>query len=121
MADPRPRLASMRDLGDGRVGIWAAFEYKEALKGLPSARWDPSLKCWHVDQMFCGEARALVDRINGGVDAEGVRVFTAMFRLVPPRLRQEAYRALARVLHPDRGGDEQAMKMLTAGWDEVQR
>lgn len=121
MADPKPRLASMRDLGDGRVGIWASFEHKEAQKALPSARWDPSLKCWHVDRMFRAEAKALVDRINGGIDAEGVRLFTAMFRLLPARLRQDVYCALARVLHPDRGGDEQAMKMLTAGWDEVQR
>jgi len=119
MADPRSRPASIRDLDDGRVGIWAEFQYKEALKALPSAQWAPSLKCWHVDQMFRGEAKALVDRINGGIDAEGVRVFIAMFRLVPPRLRQEAYRALARVMHPDSGGDEQVMKMVTAARNEI--
>jgi len=36
------------------------------------------------------------------------------FRSVPPHLRASLYRNLSRTLHPDAGGDEQAMQALNA-------
>lgn len=38
---------------------------------------------------------------------------------VPPHLRKKAYLALAKVLHPDAGGDEEAFKRLQGWYDRV--
>lgn len=44
---------------------------------------------------------------------------TAMFNALPTELRVDAYRALARVLHPDAGGDVEAAKTLNAAWTKL--
>jgi hypothetical protein len=38
--------------------------------------------------------------------------FVALFGLLPPALRPSVYEALARVLHPDHGGDSALMQQL---------
>jgi hypothetical protein len=44
--------------------------------------------------------------------ARGESPFVALFDLLPEHLRDGAYRALARVLHPDAGGDTRLMQEL---------
>lgn len=44
--------------------------------------------------------------------------FRHLFAALPAQLRKPAYRALARALHPDVGGDQEAMKALTAAYSE---
>lgn len=39
-----------------------------------------------------------------------------LFDEIPDRLTLPAYRALSKVLHPDAGGDAEAMKVLAAAW-----
>jgi hypothetical protein len=43
--------------------------------------------------------------------------FVVLFRTLPPSLRQPTYRALARVLHPDAGGDTALMQQLNQAND----
>lgn len=112
--------ASCRDLGDGTVGIWTAYEDKEAVKRLPGARWNPRLKCWTVPRLFINEAHDLVTKINRATpDTALVDTLKALFRAVPEHLRKQVYMALVRVLHPDAGGDTAAAQALTQAWREV--
>jgi hypothetical protein len=41
---------------------------------------------------------------------------TALYDSLPPRLRQPVFRALARLLHPDTGGDKKVMQELNDNW-----
>ncbi len=116
----RPRPASTRNLGDGDLGLWVAYEERHAAKALPGTRWDPSLKCWRIRIELAAEAEALIRRLNGGTDVVLAEAFATVFARLPQPLRQPAYRALAKVLHPDAGGDDVAAKALTQAWAEVQ-
>jgi len=44
----------------------------------------------------------------------------AVMESVPPHLRKKAYYALAKVLHPDAGGDEESFKALQAWYDRAE-
>ncbi len=124
MADhSRRRQATVRNLGDGRIGIWVAYDDRAEAKALPGARWNPSLKCWHVAAIFEADAAALVARLNRRLndasdsDVETLTaVLVALFAALPDHLRQSAHRSLAQVLHPDRGGDNAAMSALNEAW-----
>ncbi len=123
MTDHSRRQATVRDLGDGRVGIWVAYEDREEAKALPGARWNPSLKCWHVAAIFTADAEALVKRLNrrfehtSSTDVESLTtVLVALFAALPDHLRRNVHRALARALHPDQGGDAAAMRSLNEAW-----
>jgi hypothetical protein len=117
------RPAVCRDLGDGRIGIWSAFEDKDRVKALPSARWDPSLKCWTVDRLFRADAERLVAALNGAGAASPAgqmvplgQAFTALFTALAPAWRQPVHRALIKVLHPDQGGDTATVQALNDAW-----
>ena len=119
MAKSNRRPASFRDLGDGDVGVWVAYEDRGHAKGLPSARWDKGLGCWRVRARFIFDVEQLVEFLNGGAKTTVVSAFTALFKALPERLRQPAYRSLAKVAHPDTGGDEEIAKALMLAWTEV--
>ncbi|HXH56556.1 hypothetical protein [Iamia sp.] len=119
MADSTPHSAVVRDLGDGRTGIWTSFNNKDACKALPGARWDPSLKAWTVPSALRAEAQALADRINGtGVPALAP-LLVEVFAAIPDTLQAPTYRALSKVWHPDVGGDGRAMQALVDARREV--
>lgn len=119
----RPAVA--RPLGDGRIGIWVAFEDKDEAKALPGARWDPSLKCWTVPSVFRAEADHLVASLNAransrpgtGSASDLADALKSMFAALADPLRRPVHRALAHVLHPDRGGDHDAMRALNDAWE----
>jgi hypothetical protein len=49
-------------------------------------------------------------------DANPARLF---FESLPPRFREPAYKALAKVIHPDVGGDGPTMQALNAAWQAI--
>lgn len=121
MGNPSPHRAAARDLGDGRYGVWAAFEHRERCKALPGARWDPTLKCWWVPIELRAEADHLVARLNGDGTSSLAATVADLFAAVPERLQVGTYKALARAWHPDAGGDGPAMQVLADTWREVGR
>lgn len=118
----RTRTAAARPLGDGDIGVWVAFDDREQVKRIPSARWDPKVKCWRVRDVFRTDVDELIRRLNGHTSSTASNVLAlplvAVFRAVPIVLRQPTYKALSKVWHPDAGGDLRLMQELTAAWNE---
>lgn len=119
MANHSPRQAAGRDLGDGRFGIWVPFESKDRAKALTGARWDPGLKAWTVPVVFAADARALIDQLNGTGGPALAPLLVDLFAAIPEPLQAPTYRALAKVWHPDVGGDGRAMQALADARREV--
>jgi hypothetical protein len=121
--DGSRRRASCRSLGDGDVGLWVDYEDRLEAKAIPTARWDKHLKCWRIRSVFRDEAEDLVHDLNDrhvttrerrAAPVDLSRAMTEMFAALPSELRRPVHRALARVLHPDMGGDHESMQALNA-------
>jgi hypothetical protein len=108
-------------------------QFKAEIPGW-ARRWDPARKSWTVDLFFRTEvldlcrmhfSQVLTDdcrtrqqqrqRTSGGHAPDWA---TELFAALPEHLHQLVYRALAKTLHPDIGGDPNAMKVLTAAYDK---
>jgi hypothetical protein len=113
----------------------------EALKLHISAdcrSWDPDWKVWTVRPPYTDTAINILGRAFGfdGVEivdrhqaepeptlpARVDPVFATLWVLpgAPPAVITAAYRALARELHPDAGGDTRAMQKVNAAFEELQ-
>jgi len=62
--DGSRRPAAWRYLGDGDVGVWVAYHEREVVKAVPTARWDPSLKCWRIRVHFADLVDDVVADVN---------------------------------------------------------
>lgn len=115
--------------------IHAPFEAKDLIKtAVPRAwrRWDPEVKLWFVtaDALadLAAELRAagwhvvLRDAPGTGHHSRTSSTSTwadAMYSALGRPLGDKCHRALSRVLHPDHGGDLDAMKTLNAARDRA--
>jgi len=95
-------------------------------------RWNSERKTWVVDLFFRAEALDICRRHFSQVLTDDRRTrqqqrtsrghgpdwATELFAALPEHLHQPVYRALAKTLHPDIGGDPAAMKLLTAAYDK---
>jgi hypothetical protein len=123
MAD-RSAHAHARDLGDGFMGVWGwPYERRREMTDRFPARWDPNLKAWRIPAAFATEVFALLHAEDSPPhvttrSALG-RSLTEVFRPIPSQLRMPTYRALAKVWHPDAGGDHDCMTALNDAWSEV--
>lgn len=89
--------------------------------------YDPATKTWQIDDLYGNEAIALagvwfeltvVDmRKPKTAPSTGAGWAALLFAAIPERLREPVFRALIKVLHPDRDGDTAAMQQLTAAYD----
>jgi hypothetical protein len=93
------------------------------MKSVPVHRWDPVHKQWTTET---GWVELLAKRFHDkrflvSVDGElwtppdpakFAPPILALFDALPARLRNPAYKALSKVLHPDAGGDTELMKQL---------
>jgi len=78
--------------------------------------------------MFAADAQRLAERLNGtaGKTTGGAlpalaEAFLVVFRHAPAPLAAVVYKALAKVLHPDVGGDTKVMQSLTDAWSRFQK
>ncbi|WP_425309089.1 hypothetical protein AADG42_10125 [Ammonicoccus fulvus] len=103
------------------IRITSPYEARDLIKEIPGRKWDPTRKIWTAPSWALAEAKSILAAWPGGV-----RILTdhptttktnnwadAMFDALPERLHERAYKALARVLHPDVDGDPEQMKVLT--------
>jgi hypothetical protein len=106
----------------GLLTVRSPYEAKDIIKGFPGARWDGVRKCWIMSDALKPALVAALKAdgftvVGAGVrDSTPVRWADAMFSALPARLAPGAYRALSRVLHPDRGGDSRLMQQLNDGF-----
>ncbi|MFD4196633.1 hypothetical protein [Amycolatopsis thermoflava] len=119
--------------------ILSPFAAKDVIKAW-GGRWNPTDRVWTVSAFI---VPMLADRLRScgfvvefphGEPQPGasessplVRAATAtpapwteaMFAALPGHLRKSAYRALAKVLHPDAGGDTALMRQLTDAYEKA--
>jgi hypothetical protein len=95
----------------------------EIMKSVPVHRWDPQAKQWTTETSW---VQLLAKRFHEkgyqvAVDGElwappNLRTLAppilALFDVLPAHLRAPAFKALAKILHPDAGGDTELMKQL---------
>lgn len=113
----------------GDLRVRAPFELKEELKAT-GGRWDPVHRGWTVPRPNLAELVAVLRYL--GVEYDLVELAPArkarpaasttwaesMFASLPEHLREPAYRALAKVLHPDIGGDKEAAQQLIGAYSK---
>lgn len=111
----------------------------DALKAeIPSygRTYDPETKQWTIDQPYIATARRLIEHIYPDVDVQDEsprfeapkrstpRTSFSVLHLLPsapPELVESAYKTLARLHHPDAGGDHERMQELNAAIEEIRR
>ena len=117
----------------GNARIYSPFAAKDSVKALPGAHWDSGQRCWVIPASYvhlaADELRLAGYRVTVKDQSQSrpptpdsIRVnepWEAMFLATPRPLREKAYKALARVLHPDTGGDTAAMQALTQAYAKV--
>jgi hypothetical protein len=96
----------------------------EIMKSVPTRQWDAAAKEWKTETVWI---QLLAKRFNAaGFDVEiDGRLWeppspkpaigdplTVLFRAIPTRLHKPTYSALAKVFHPDVGGDKVLMQQL---------
>jgi len=110
-------------------------EFVDELKaGIPARRrrWSKTLKMWRVDAAWVDEAISIaqqyyrVEFANRGTEREAKRnpepAAWAELWLVPgapPEVIRAAYRVMAQLHHPDRGGDTAAMQRINAAYELI--
>jgi hypothetical protein len=103
------------------------------IKGLPDRYWNNRARYWtiSVDDIDVAGHRFTAAGYQVTVDGQpwapqappvGASPFRYLFDAMPPVLRKDIYRGLARALHPDHGrGDEGLMKELNDVWDDYRQ
>lgn len=113
--------------------IAAPFAAKDSIKELPKRRWDKARRRWVIPRSDVQLAAQMLrqqgwqvevinptgSRTSGSSAPVGKTWADQMYAALPKRLHVPAYKALAKVLHPDVGGDLVAMQALTAAHDKA--
>ena len=119
-----------------RVGSWTEVRFRydpgavNIIRDVPGREYHAEGKYWVIDNQWVRTAVEDFERhgytCGGDIHAEekwkpppksssqSSDVFVALFRAIPERLHKPVYKALARVLHPDAGGDVALMQQLNA-------
>jgi len=108
---------------------YSAYVVAELKRAVPAPlrTYDPDTKTWTVDGRYVHLVYHVLAQVFGDVDVEGSRygaadrgdppreaalVILHLRPTAPPELVDAAYRCLARLHHPDAGGDHDAMLRL---------
>jgi hypothetical protein len=92
------------------------------------AKWQADAKTWTVPKSATREALRIVDRHYShriAVRPEPITPFADACRdlciqdWAPREVARAAYRALALLYHPDRGGDTRTMQRINAAWEAI--
>ena len=101
-----------------RVKLTAPSDHRE---------WDPDAKCWTVWPPFAKDVLSFTRKTFGYLSESGVRTAAASdhFRVLhlretaPIELIESAFRTLAKLHHPDRGGNHAIMRQLNASYEAL--
>jgi len=113
-----------------------AFVVAEIKRAVPSPlrTYDPASKTWTVAGRYVSAVYHILAQAFGEVDVEGSRsgaadlggdpresalVILHLRPSAPPELVTAAHRVLARLHHPDRGGDTGTMQAINQAYDAI--
>ena len=133
-----PRIARLWD-GSVRLTFPYAAELVDALKAtVPgyARTYDPATRAWTVTPAYAGVATRLMHQIfadvetvdhtaagsgfdRGGDPREAALVVLHLRPTAPPELVDAAYKCLARLHHPDRGGSTATMQAINAAAEQI--
>lgn len=135
----------VHDLGWGHVdvvGVNLPYAWKDRIKQLPGARWNPQLRIWTVPKWMARNAQQLVDEYHREQGAQGPtrdqrqanddwsgrrrdttspeqKACHAFLTALPATVRPQVLAALRKALHPDTGGDTKWMAGLNAATAQI--
>lgn len=91
--------------------------------------WDKDSKLWHIRSAFIKEVLPLCRQYYEEVEcrvnvkevlaSSKVNVFEQLFKRITPQYADRIYKSLAKVVHPDLGGDADLMKQLNEAYQMV--
>lgn len=127
-------LGTHKASGATVAGIKAPYEAKDIIKAYVPAgnrTWLPQYKMWEVwYEPHVTSVMGALRRYGYVLDVDDQRTkaepphpqltadwATKMFAALPPELHSKAYRALVKVIHPDAGGDTEAMQDLAYAFE----
>jgi len=129
------RVATLIRQTDGSGRLFTPFDagFVEQLKAripAPLRRWDKLDKCWVIESAGIFRAVSLAEQYYGEVEdiaaTTPTRAVTATPHAVlhllpdaPADLVPVVYRHLAKVKHPDRGGDTREMQRLNEAYETI--
>lgn len=115
---------------------YSAFVVAELKRVVPAPlrAYDPDTRTWTVAARYVGDIYHILDQVFGGVDIEGSRTGTSDHRQraggdpyrvlhllpsAPDEVVTVVYRTLAKLTHPDRGGEHDAMLALNQAVEQI--
>lgn len=129
------RVATLIRQPDGAARLYTPFDVRfvEELKArLPASlrRWDKLDKCWIIEAAGIFRAVSLAEQYYGEVEDIAVPTLRraipatphAVLHLLPDApadLVPVVYRHLAKVNHPDRGGDTREMQRINEAYETI--
>jgi hypothetical protein len=107
-------------------------EAVDIIRSIAGRRWDPERKYWTIQTIEVALAARRFTNAGFTVTIDGLETgyensssatgasdpIGALLVATPSRLRTGVYRALAKVLHPDAGGDVGLMAQLNRAYQE---
>ncbi len=113
-----------------------AFVVGEIKRSVPSPlrSYDPDTKAWTISARYVSTVFHILARVFGEVEVEGSRTGTSdprqrasgdpyqvlhLLPSAPDEVVTVVYRTLARLTHPDVGGDHDAMLALNQAYDAI--
>lgn len=125
----------IQNLGSGVASVESVPFHPTALeiiKTIPGRVWSPERRFWLIyrndiplcaARLYAADLDVTIDGVPYAtvfkeVTVGGSAVLDALFGALPAHLRVPVYRALAKVLHPDLGGDTALMQQLTAAMEK---
>ncbi len=113
-----------------------AFVVAELKRAVPAPlrTYDPDTKTWTISARYVERVYHVLDQVFGEVDIEGSRTGTSDHRQrasgdpyqvlhllpsAPDEVVTVVYRTLAKLHHPDRGGEHDAMLALNQAYDAI--
>lgn len=128
------RVATLIRQTDGSARLYTPFDagFVAELKArLPASlrRWDKPDKCWIIEATAIFRAVSLAEQYYGAV--EDIPATPSRFLVTTPHatlhllpdapadLVPVVYRHLAKVNHPDRGGDTREMQRINAAYETI--
>ena len=98
-----------------------AFVVAEIKRVVPAwlRSYDPDSKTWMVDGRYVHLVYHVLAQVFGDVDVEAALVVLHLRPTAPPELVDAAYKCLARLHHPDRGGSTITMQMINHAVESI--
>lgn len=113
-------------------------------KNIPHSdrNWDPATKTWTFTEQYLNGVQKICTVVFGGqevacltrdkvegqtrnISVNGTNTLDSalltFMKLLPFEAAQAAYRKASMVLHPDRGGDMEAMTKLNQAWSKIEK